>query len=209
MRQKAIAVIVLGAVVFAGGLGFAEERVGAVGKSGYFRLMGGLGFAGVSNSTEWNKAFTPLSFGFGYEFGRGWMSFEFDLMHLKKGERYGWEGNASNPAFDAGETFSILSLNVLTKFRILTNPSVYLLLGDATGIVYTAEYFYKSETWGEDEDIYTPDSRLDTNLVFGAGIGRRSEQSGPFLELRYYLGLSKIENKENYHLFLVLAGYRF
>lgn len=208
MKRIATFGIVFSLVFWGAGLAFSEEQIGTVGKSGFFRFFGGLGIAGVSPSSDWNKAFTPLSFGFGYEFGRGWMSYEFDLMHMKKGERAGWAGDVWNSAYDRGDTFSILSLNVLMRFRILTNPSVYLLLGDATGIIYDAEYFYESE-WGGDQFTYTPDSRIDVNLIFGAGIGRRVEQSGPFLELRYYLGLTKIESNSKYHLFLLLAGYRF
>jgi hypothetical protein len=86
---------------------------------------------------------------------------------------------------------------------------VYLLAGGAVGYVASSSYSYKSPYHTTERDYVTDGGKVDLSAAVGAGIGSRQGSPGSFLEARFYFGLNMLLPNSRFHLFQILAGYRF
>ncbi len=180
-------------------------------KKGEFIIFGGLASAEISHSyvpeipeanpDRFMKSRTGFVGGIGYEIGSK-LALEIDLLYFQKGVMF--EG-AVSPAtagfsanFKASARIDELSVPILVKFRLLPNPTPYVVGGAEIAYIVSskATYDFNNMTEGESssgtEEYKDGVNRMDYGLVFGGGIEFRAGPLFVFIEGRYHVGLADI-----------------
>lgn len=178
---------------------------------GNLKLFGGLTSAEISHSYEpeipeanpdrFMKPRTGFSLGLGYEIGSRF-GLELDVLYIQKGVTF--EGSVSQATagfdinFKAKAKINELSVPLMVKFKLLPEPSPYLIGGVETAYIISSEadYEYNNITQGESqsgtEDYKNGVNRLDFSLVFGGGFELKAGPVYVYIEGRYFIGLSDI-----------------
>jgi len=180
-------------------------------KKGEFSIFGGLTSAEISHSyapeipeadpDRFMKPRTGFVGGIGYEIGSKF-GLEIDLLYVQKGVMF--EGSVSestagyNANFKATARIDELCLPILAKFRLLPNPTPYVVGGGEIAYIVSSKAIYdfnnltEGESFSGTEDYKEGVNRIDFGLVFGGGI---EFKAGPVLVLvegRYHVGLADI-----------------
>jgi len=183
-----------------------EDRGYAPMKSG-FKVIAGFGLANYSYNAgaeaatvdQFKKALGGVAAGFGYESG-GQFGLEIDFMYLPKGVRF--EGSTSS--FGAAGTFDLkintaeVSVPVLLKYTIASNPGIYILGGGEIAYVLKAEANLSYNIPGlgtgtESESFKDNTNSIDYGAVFGGGVSLPMGGLRFFVEARYHLGLANLQ----------------
>lgn len=212
-----------------------EDRGYAPMKSG-FKVMAAYGMgnysyksdASTSQTDKYKKSLMGIGGGIGYESG-GQFGFEIDLMYLPKGVRF--EGSTNDfgyaGTFDLKINTAEVSVPLLLKYTIASNPGIYILGGGEIAYIMSAKADYSVDIPGlgsdsGSEDFKANTSSIDYGAVFGGGISLPLGGLRFFVEARYHLGLANMQkNNAGYEaevpsdfnpktsLLLVLGGIRF
>jgi len=212
-----------------------EDRGYAPMKSG-FKVMAAYGLASYSYKSDpdtaildkYKKSLGGIAAGIGYESG-GQFGLEIDVMYLPKGVHY--KGSTSD--FGVAGTFEMsvktaqVSVPVLLKLTVASNPGIYLLGGGEIAYVLSAKAGLKYDIQGigsgsEEEDFKENIKPLDYGVVFGGGISLPMGSSRLFVEARYHMGMANLQKSNTGYegavpsdfnpktsLLLVAGGIRF
>jgi hypothetical protein len=210
--------------------GYDEGRGG-----GGFKIMGGFGLANISDPDsqtlldKYKQSKLGYAGGIGVSFGSRF-GVEFDLMYLQKGVKFKgvYTEDPDSVDFDVSMNFNMISVPVLLRFNVLSQPAVYFLGGGEVAYILDGktDYTYTMST-GEKEtgsEKIEKDNlnEIDYGVVFGGGFGMNFGRMQLFVEGRYHLGLANLEKtpagteaegtenaEPKTRLFLVMVGIKF
>jgi hypothetical protein len=212
-----------------------EDRGYAPMKSG-FKVFAGFGLANYTYQSDvdlatidkYKKSLGGVAAGFGYESG-GQFGLEIDFMYLPKGVLF--KGNTNdfgyNGTFELKINTAEVSVPILIKATIASNPGIYLLGGGEIAYVLSAKANASYNITGlgsgtESEDFKDNTNSLDYGVVFGAGVNLPLGGPRVFVEARYHMGLANMQKSNagfegtvptdlspKTSLLLVVGGIRF
>lgn len=155
-------------------------------------VLGGLNLANLSVDPGIGADLkTRTGFGFGGVLGIGlgeMFSLEFEPMFLQKGAK------AEAGGTDGKIKADYLEVPVMLKVPFgQGNVKPYVMAGPQVGYLLSA----KVEAGGQEQDIKDDVKSIDFGVAFGAGVGIPAGNNTVFIEGRYALGLTDVNDDSN------------
>ena len=171
-------------------------------------VLGGVNLANLSYDPEPEGFDFPNRMGFriggvlDYNMNKS-IAFHLEPMYLLKG------GKAESDAYDVKTEIKLayLEVPVMLKYSFAANDiKPYIIAGPTIGFNLSSK---GKETWGgvsEEYDSKDQTSSIDFGLGFGAGVSQQIGNNFIFVEARYALGLTKINDVKDPGVYLKNKG---
>ncbi len=160
-------------------------------------IIGGLNLANLSSDDLEEEGFdfsNRMAYGFGAVLDLGLsedMSVRFEPMYLQKGSKF---PDIEAPNVELRVKTAYLEIPLFFKYAFgsgITRP--YLMVGPSLGFLLSAKLAVEGE---EDEDIKDEIKDRDFSVGFGGGVSFPAGKSTLFVEGRYVLGLTNINEDD-------------
>lgn len=157
-------------------------------------VLGGLNLASCDiDPLEGGMEISNLTaFGFGcvldYSLNE-FITLHLEPMYLQKGAKGDWE------IFEFESKAAYIEIPVMLKYAFgTTEIKPYVIAGPTIGYLLSATTKMSGGGYSEEEDIKDVTKSLDFGLCFGAGVSVPMSNNSIFLEARYALGLTNIND---------------
>ncbi len=156
-------------------------------------VLGGLNLASCDvDPLEEMEISNLTAFGFGcvldYSLNE-FITLHLEPMYLQKGTKGDWE------MFELEFKLAYIEIPVMLKYAFGTSEiKPYVIAGPTIGYLLSGTMKMSGDGYSEEEDIEDETKSLDFGLCFGAGVSVPMSNNSIFLEARYALGLTNIND---------------